>query len=682
MDTHHLATLLIGGLLACAQSTPSAAQQEGAESPLPPPSAAEAEALQRETSHLLGEMEALRAELQQRAEEPKSEREPLEAARGLTELSEQQAAAARQTNWLMFGVLAGEIGTCCAALALLLLRQRRALHGQLAELSEKLRRQDEALATLQHERQDAQRQLHEMEQHLEREKTRSCALDARLQAEEIRHTAAEARIHQLESRAAELDARAEQWDATAEHCEQKLRMLEVEGICTPTTPPPYFSTPLPTNRVLTVPTPELEQLLAEPGATESDADFRELCALFNSAQRESWPALHRRHAEAFLARFGEPTGTPEHKSLLLTARAHERFWFFGDVHSDWNALYRAYGYVLRQCELDAGEAAHTLIFCGDLIDRGMESLRTVTAVLCLLQRPHPRLRVIFVRGNHDIALSIRPEAEASGRMPLRSSVMPAETLEELATLWNMGGETRELAMLMARAIIRLAEISPCMGEIVGLDARHPDRTLLFTHGGLPHTDLQDQIHRHDAQAGQETPDPKTLMQRFHLPYLETLPGELHAALSRDFSWIRLAERGKRKYVDRMSSGCEMGPMDVTDFRRQHWERTRRAIAYIVRGHDHEDAGFRLYSHDAHYTPPNARTERMQTECGVLTINTMGLYHNHLTAERRVSLAGVSRAQTPAVDIVQLYYMEATPEAAPERAAEPTPAPAPEPESAP
>ncbi len=413
----------------------------------------------------------------------------------------------------------------------------------------------------------------------------------------------------------------------------------------PASPPPYFRTPFPTRYRHKLTTAEVAAMVQKVTARNTCPPFHKLCLVANSGDARAVTKLHHRYAKAFLKRHGEPTGKPEHKSLLLQARPGERFWFFGDIHCCHAALTKALCYVLQECAQDPGKATHTLIFCGDLIDRGPESLRTLSTLFCLLLEPPPRLRVHFIRGNHDAALSLTPSPTAD-KPPFRSIVEPSETSRELNTLWK---QEPRLALLMGKAFIRLAEISPCMGEVLGLDTQHRARTLLFTHGGLPHTDLQQQLSQADAALNQEQP---TRAQRYNQPYTDTLPENLRAAAARDFTWVRLAETAPHKEADRSTSGCTMGTEDVCDFRRQHWQRTGRVLSYIIRGHDHEFTGFKLYSYDREFLPPDTDSDDMQTECGVLTLNTMDPKPgaNLLYARHRIALAGVRSSPSPAVDI--------------------------------
>ncbi len=418
---------------------------------------------------------------------------------------------------------------------------------------------------------------------------------------------------------------------------------EIDSIIHTPALPHYFNTPFPVKMHHQLPVDEVDAITGRTVAGYYDSKFGALCKSLNSEQIQEREAALKHQAVAFLKHRGEPTGTPLNESLLLKARENETFWFLGDIHGSWSALLKAYSFILKQSREIGG--FHTLIFLGDILDRGKESFNTLACVQYMLEEhgdENSPLKVIYIRGNHDTALSLLPKSDEETTHRFTSNVLPAESVDDLNHLYS---NNSELALILGKAAIRLAETSPCMGEIMGLDAQHPERTLLFTHGGVPHMDLQESL------ANLAITD-NTKREFYLKPFMETVPEELKPQLAKDFTWIRMIAKGKRKFVDRFSSGCEIGPLDVNDFRIQHRERTGRIITFIIRGHDHEQAGYKLYSYDKDFLPPDTSANRMQTDCGVLTINTMepDLSSSGLYMARDLAIASIHHSPTPIVEI--------------------------------
>ena len=301
---------------------------------------------------------------------------------------------------------------------------------------------------------------------------------------------------------------------------------------------------------------------------------------------------------------------PIGKSVLLTAEPRVCYWFVGDVHGDLESLARIYAYIKQESECDAEHDRHVLILLGDLIDRGEEDFAVLAFVQQLLmeQDEHAsRLTLMVMRGNHDCALRYD-----EGKAAFLSSVDPAETAERLNGLIAEGYERQ--AQTLGAAVVELGRICPCMGELTHVLSECPSATILFTHGGVPHTDLQ-KAALSRCEAGCVAED---------APLIESLPGDMQEGWMSDFTWIRLVERGPRKIPNRSSHGCQMGVQDVNNYRRLHYRLTHRAITFIIRGHDHEEGGFKLYSYDPAFNPARGTSEFncLQENCGVLTINAM------------------------------------------------------------
>lgn len=359
---------------------------------------------------------------------------------------------------------------------------------------------------------------------------------------------------------------------------------------------PAFCMPQPgagTNDGAPVPAPSLEQvdaLILESGRVQMNQYYMDFEKQLNTAER-------------FLA---WSKAKPAGEVLQLQAAADDHFWFVGDVHASFTAALKAYAFVLSCMPSLAGR--HHLIFLGDYIDRGPDSLALLAFLQGLLLRysgEQSNLRVYTLKGNHDLGLSELPEGGFASR------VSPSETTDVLNALYESDPES---ALTLGAAAMELARVSSYVGEICGLDESRPANSILFTHGGVPHVDLQERIYRHARHSEDGG-------------ILSGMGDDLKAACCRDFAWLRMVENLPRKFPNRASSGCEIGTEDVNVFRRIHFERTGRAVSFIIRGHDHRNG---LDSFDAAY---HADSKRYQKCCGVLTLQT----REPDTAESRLSM---------------------------------------------
>ncbi len=312
---------------------------------------------------------------------------------------------------------------------------------------------------------------------------------------------------------------------------------------------------------------------------------------------------------------------PDGRSLLLEADKDCCYWFVGDIHGGFCALMRILTFVCQSIRADDMRKRHTLILLGDYIDRGNEDFAVLAIVEELLMASASGaslpFSVVALRGNHDTGLSRRDDGLFD------STVKPAETAAELNAMMREG--EADVALSLGKAAMELARISPCMGELTNLSPTKPGATLLFTHGGLPHTDLQQEAYEKLPASdirGELTP---------------ALPAEFRTAWEEDFTWIRLVEKAPIKIPNRGSHGCDMGTNDVNTYRRLHRRLTGRSITFIIRGHDHEEGGYKLYS----YHPQENNTARngVQRNCGVLTINALDITELEKSAETGHPCAG-------------------------------------------
>lgn len=328
-------------------------------------------------------------------------------------------------------------------------------------------------------------------------------------------------------------------------------------------------------------------------------------------------------------------GKPDGAGVLLRADSSERhYWFTGDIHGSFVALLKIYAFVQKQAHSrsEGGMGGrHTLIILGDVVDRGTEVPACLALIQKMLMQATP-FETFFVRGNHDVGLYRKDDGSFA------STVLPSETADELNQLREADTTAAEV---LGKAAMELARTAPCMGEITGVDMNIPSHTILFTHGGVPHVDLQEKLYGLAPQGGED------------VDCISGLPESLRRECCKDFTWVRMVERLPKKMPNRGSSGCEMGTEDVNAFRRLHYLRTGRAVSFIVRGHDHRTS---LDSYDECYNPTHSRF--VQRKCHVLTLQTRepDLNEGALSASRDLALLHWRRCESAVLYILPTHHL--------------------------
>lgn len=321
--------------------------------------------------------------------------------------------------------------------------------------------------------------------------------------------------------------------------------------------------------------------------------------------------------------------------LMQGGKPEHHYWFIGDIHGYLGALLKCFAFVSEYHARKGG--AHTVIMLGDVLDRGPQCFTTLAMLQhCLLHSQEVSFRLICLKGNHDVGLRQLED----GRFI--SAVKPSESAEYLNALAE---SQAELAAALGKAAMEWARISSCMGEITNLGGNYENNSILFTHGGLPHVDIQKKLYESYVEDAQP----------LGVDFMSSIPEELHQECSKDFIWVRLVDDLPWKLPNRGNSGCQMGTEDVNTYRRVHHLLTGRSVSFVVRGHDHEKEGFRLYSVDETKDPSTQR--RKQKNCGILTINAMepSTAEGGFSISRKPTLLHWSLAQS-----MMLYTMPAAP----------------------
>lgn len=274
------------------------------------------------------------------------------------------------------------------------------------------------------------------------------------------------------------------------------------------------------------------------GLSAADA-FRHTCSV-DRGPVDSW------FAKAGEALVGCSSSDGNHIGFLdqETWGDPRRWYFIGDIHGDFFALHALID-ALRTEEPD-----FRLIFLGDIVDRGPHGLECLQYLLDLaIACPG---QVAWIAGNHDIGVCWSVD-----QCRFASSVAPAE----FADFLNICDGLSSHRALIGQAFIRLAESLP--RALVTPDG------LLVTHGGFPHSDLQEKV---TALAGKD----------------EKLAWLNEPACLQDFTWTRIS-RYPKKFPNRESTGCSYGFQDFAGFAVAVADVAQ--LKRLVTGHDHPEAGF-------------------------------------------------------------------------------------------
>ena len=240
----------------------------------------------------------------------------------------------------------------------------------------------------------------------------------------------------------------------------------------------------------------------------------------------------------------------------------------GDIHGDLESLVACADRALGECEEGGACAGRRpiLFILGDLIDRGPNSAECIAFVLRLaLGKDDQRqdLRVLLVRGDHDVALN----SLADGR--ITASVSPADFADRFAEDESADSLCSADAYL-ARAFVRFVQLC-CPASVLLPNG------ILMAHGAVPHSDLQ-------ARFGMDL----TLWS---------------APCAQDFSWCRLRTDKPSKAPNRYSKTSEMGFQNFASFvemlngfsfmqAKKERDYQMEPVSVFINGHEHCENGYK------------------------------------------------------------------------------------------
>lgn len=218
-------------------------------------------------------------------------------------------------------------------------------------------------------------------------------------------------------------------------------------------------------------------------------------------------------------------------------------WFFlGDIHGDFFALVTCVEHIKAQCE------DFRLVFLGDMVDRGPHSAECFLYFI-ELARKYP-VRIAWIMGNHDAGIYRLPSGE------FHSSVSPSEFIEVLNSSQPVEGKIHigDFFLKVVSGLPR-AMILP--------------NGLLVTHGGFPHSDLQ-----------QKAKPLSSLAEQYAWAGSDRC--------LQDFTWTRIS-RFPKKMPNRVTSGCSYGFLDFKGFVESVSGVAR--LRALLTGHEHPLEGF-------------------------------------------------------------------------------------------
>ncbi len=224
----------------------------------------------------------------------------------------------------------------------------------------------------------------------------------------------------------------------------------------------------------------------------------------------------------------------------------ENWFVIGDIHGDFYALSNCIKHIVRTCP------EFRLVFLGDLVDRGHHPMECLWRLMALAKE-FPN-RVLWLAGNHDVGVYELPDKSFA------STVSPSEFVDHLNEVDQWTPFRREFG----REYVELVKDLPRA-------ALTPDG-LLFTHGGVPHVDLQKELATKTTVAEK-------------MEWLNS-PQSLQ-----DFTWTRITRYPKR-IPNRSSTGCSYGYADFAAF----CEATIDffPVDRLVTGHEHPTGGADLH----------------------------------------------------------------------------------------
>lgn len=236
-------------------------------------------------------------------------------------------------------------------------------------------------------------------------------------------------------------------------------------------------------------------------------------------------------------------------SKILRQEPHselKRGWIIGDVHADLVGLACIFEYIHEQSK--SHNNPFLVVLLGDLIDDFNENLQTLSLVSDFIKNYAGC--TVLLKGNHDEALDL-------DEFGFKSNVSPSDFSDDLQDCQPDSNKYK-----IAKSFIQYIKDAPAAIFL-------RDGTLL-AHGGVPHTDLHEDIKNKKTF---DSPD----------------------AIN-DFIWARLIPKVKKRFVVPISitRSRELGAEDFAAFLEIAGQVLDFKVNRMVRGHDHVDPRCEIY----------------------------------------------------------------------------------------
>lgn len=259
-------------------------------------------------------------------------------------------------------------------------------------------------------------------------------------------------------------------------------------------------------------------------------------------------------------------------ALYLPTKTH--IVAMGDIHGSFHTFWRhmmrlrASNIIISLQRLQLSEG-HTLVFTGDVVDRGNFSIDILIIILRLICA-NPPGKVVYVRGNHeDIMLSVRYGfyEELSAKFP--DPLLPIEA----RLLMNRTEYKHVKPKKVSTAIHVLAQCQKFWACCpVAVVIAHPEthQRLWFSHGGIPREETLAVIHESDT------------------PYIIEFT---NSESSRDCLWCDFLTDQDTRPKD--FGRPPLFPPETIDFMSRH------KLSFIIRGHQDRYVNTYLLSNHHH-----------------------------------------------------------------------------------
>ncbi len=284
-----------------------------------------------------------------------------------------------------------------------------------------------------------------------------------------------------------------------------------------------------------------------------------------------FPGLFQAAPDPRNPQFADVVKAPYGTCQIFIPQENDVVFVASDIHGDLESLVACADRALAECGDGGGCPGKKpiLFILGDLIDRGPNSAECIAFVLRLaLGKDEQRegLRVLLVRGDHDVALNCL----ADGR--ITASVSPADFAERFAED-ESGDSLCSADAFLARAFARFVQLCCPAAALLS-------NGILMAHGAVPHSDLQN---------------------RLGMDLTIWSP-----PCAQDFSWCRLRTDKPSKAPNRYSKTSEMGVQNFAGFiemlnglslfqSKNGLNHPMESISVFINGHEHCENGYRACS---------------------------------------------------------------------------------------